>query len=159
MEETIFIHFKSNKKESKMTKQLNNNNNITEGRSKMNNEVRIKVEGYVITENTDWLMIENEIRKKSNVDTDGWKGIPTNHKWFDSFVYNSPPIIRIDHDDDINGFDIEDYDDSITDIMIDWVLKYFFIQIDGTEGRSKEWRQKSSDELPKVGNEILEVVK
>ena len=34
MEETIFIHFKSNKKESKMTKQLNNNNNITEGRSK-----------------------------------------------------------------------------------------------------------------------------
>ena len=29
----------------------------------MNNEVRIKVEGNVITE-TDWLMIENEIRKK-----------------------------------------------------------------------------------------------
>jgi len=54
---------------------------------------------------------------------------------------------------------IENYDDCITDIMIDWVLKYFFIQIDGTEGRSKEWRQKSSDELPKVGNEILEVIK
>ena len=147
-----------------MIKINNKNNNKTEGISKMDSDVRIKVEGNVITE-TDWLMIENEIRKKSNVDTDGWKGIPTNHKWFDSFVYNSPPIIRIEDDDDIIGFDIENYDDCITDIMIDWVLKYFFIQIDGTERRTKEdilypkWRQKSSDELPKVGNEILEVVK